>query len=177
VRRLISRDRKEFLNNSTDILDKYEDEFGAVNASLEAAAAATGAEPANPFASAAPAAGANPFSAGASSAGSASGAFKAAAGAPAAASPFGSRPLAPTSSSSGAPVSGGAYKSSIEPRGLSPSMGPDAPTGKEPAFSFLPPINGTLIFFVVSFGLIIGLMLATFNVVLHAGGVRIAGLD
>lgn len=33
VKRLISRDKKEFLGNSTDILDKYNTEFGDGNVS------------------------------------------------------------------------------------------------------------------------------------------------
>jgi hypothetical protein len=42
VKRLINRDRKEFLGNSSDILDKYQTEFGADAAAAAPTAAGEG---------------------------------------------------------------------------------------------------------------------------------------
>ena len=55
-------------------------------------------------------------------------------------------------------------------------MSPD-PVVKETPFSILQSIGLTQVAIVFSFSLIIGLMLATFTVVLNAGGIRIAGLE
>jgi hypothetical protein len=116
VRRLVQRDRKELLGNAADILDKYKTEFGdggdgdatastAPAASSSAAAPVPSALPANPFAPST-SSGASPFGPGAAAAspfGSAG----------AAASPFGTAPSRPS------------RLASIEPKGLSPDMGPD----------------------------------------------------
>mmetsp|Transcript_5131 Transcript_5131/g.11163 ORF Transcript_5131/g.11163 Transcript_5131/m.11163 type:complete len:204 (-) Transcript_5131:654-1265(-) len=149
VKRLISRDRKEFLGNEEDILDKYKTEFGDAGAtSIEQKPASSAS--ANPFASGS--------SAGPSS--STENPFKTST-----ASPFGA-----------APSSTKPFKSSIEPRGLSPDMGPD-PIVKETPLNLLQQISITQVVIFFSFTLIIGLMLSTFYVVLNAGGVRLAGLD
>lgn len=154
VRRLINRDRKEFLGNDDDILDKYNVEYGDGKAAvLEAPAAAAPPPPPsgpsastpNPFAKPTVSA-ANPF------------------GAPAPASPFGT------------PSTSNPFKSVVEPMGLRPDMSPD-PFVKETPINFLKSITLTQVVLFLSFTLIIALMLATFNVVLNSGAIRIAGIE
>ncbi|GLC34908.1 hypothetical protein PLESTB_001176900 [Pleodorina starrii] len=148
VRRLINRDRKEFLGNAEgDILEKYKVELGGASTETSAKDGPTiGANTPNPFSSGAGAS--NPF------------------GSAPAASPFGSAP-----SSSASP-----FKSSIEPTGLRPDMSPD-PFVKETPVSFIKSITLTQVVLFCSFTLIILLMLATFNVVLNTGAIRLAGID
>ncbi|GIL74084.1 hypothetical protein Vretimale_4954 [Volvox reticuliferus] len=148
VRRLINRDRKEFLGNAQgDILEKYKVELGDATAEPSTSQGPTiGANTPNPFSSGAGVS--NPF------------------GAAPTASPFGS-----STSSSASP-----FKSTIEPVGLRPDMSPD-PFVKETPISFLKSITLTQVVLFCSFSLIILLMLATFNVVLNTGAIRLAGID
>ncbi|KAG2444373.1 hypothetical protein HXX76_001129 [Chlamydomonas incerta] len=153
VRRLINRDRKEFLGNAeNDILEKYKVEMGdAVEAAPKDGPVISANTP-------------NPFGA-----------------APAAASPFGAAPAAsPFGSSTGGALGGapGAspFKRDIEPAGLRPDMSPD-PFVKETPVSFLKSITLTQVVLFCSFTLIILSMLATFNIVLSTGAIRIAGID
>ncbi|KAJ9508128.1 hypothetical protein QJQ45_021487, partial [Haematococcus lacustris] len=145
VKRLISRDRKEFLGNDLDILDKYQTEFGEAPAgpskSSDQPAAIAPVKPVQPAKRALPAD--NPF------------------GKPVNATPFPKPPPPP--------------KSSMEPVGLRPDMGPD-PIVKEKAFSLLENITLTQVVIVISFTLIIALMLSTFFFVLKVGGVRLNGI-
>ncbi|GFH18340.1 uncharacterized protein HaLaN_15126 [Haematococcus lacustris] len=112
VKRLISRDRKEFLGNDLDILDKYQTEFGEAPAgpskSSDQPAVTAPVKPVQPAKRALPAD--NPF------------------GKPVNATPFPKPPPPP--------------KSSMEPVGLRPDMGPD-PIVKEKAFSLLENITLT----------------------------------
>lgn len=106
VRRLVQRDRKELLGNATDILDKYKTEFGdgadegsaAPSSSSSSSAAPSSSSPFAPSSSSSPfaAGAASPFAAGTS-----------------AASPFGTPAARPS------------RLASIEPKGLTPDMGPD----------------------------------------------------
>ncbi|KAG1673952.1 hypothetical protein FOA52_015708 [Chlamydomonas sp. UWO 241] len=148
VKRLISRDRKEFMGNEGDIMDKWEGEFGATKADAEPA------KDANPFSGAplpppvakkdkeispfgTPSAGwgaASPFAANAT------------------ATPFKSKP------------------SIMSPEGLKPDMSPD-PIVKETVTSFIQGIGWQQVTIFLSFAGSIGLMIATFFVVLQAGGV------
>lgn len=122
VKRLVQRDRKDFLGNEVDILDKYEKEFGSFedpaadsstpstssssNGSSSAAPVAS-TSAAAPAASPPPAAAAKPASPFASSVASSFTASK-----PAVSSPFG-------------PSTTPYKKSVVEPKGLSPDMSPD----------------------------------------------------
>ncbi|KXZ53177.1 hypothetical protein GPECTOR_7g1069 [Gonium pectorale] len=148
VRRLISRDRKEFLGNMEgDILEKYKVELGdaPAEASSSDKGPVIGANTPNPFGSASPA------------------------------SPFGSAPSASPFGNS--PASGASpFKSTIEPVGLRPDMSPD-PFVKETPVSLLKSITLTQVVLFCSFSLIILLMLGTFNVVLNTGAIRLAGID
>lgn len=143
VKRLISRDRKAFLGNSVDILDKLEYEFGATPdapvspaaaAPAPAAAAPPAAAPAAPAASTSAAAAASTSTPPAAPAPAQPAAPVAAkfGAAPSAASPFGAAstsPFAPSGGASPFAPSGGASplsrRQSSEPKGLSPYMGPD----------------------------------------------------
>ncbi|KAG2447106.1 hypothetical protein HYH02_007855 [Chlamydomonas schloesseri] len=153
VRRLISRDRKEFLGNAqNDILEKYKVELGdAVDASPKSDGPTISANTPNPF-GAAPSA-ASPF------------------GAAPAASPFGSSTSSPAGGAGASP-----FKRDIEPAGLRPDMSPD-PFVKETPISFLKSITLTQVVLFCSFTLIILSMLATFNIVLSTGAIRLAGID
>ncbi|GBF98686.1 hypothetical protein Rsub_11400 [Raphidocelis subcapitata] len=187
VRRLVQRDRKELMGNA-DILEKYKTEFGdgadggaaPASTSAAAAAAAPAAAPAAPAAVAAPAAPASssPFAPSAPSsssspfgaAGGAASPFAPGAASPfaagAAASPFGAAPLRPS------------RLASIEPKGLSPDMGPDpiiAPP--KDTRSWLARITLTQVVLFLSFSTIIGIMIATFVVVVKTGAVRLAGIE
>jgi hypothetical protein len=184
VKRLISRDRKQFLGNEGDILDKFETEFGDAaggEASASAAAAAAPAAAAAVATAAAPAAAPAPPAAApkpASPFGSSSGASPA--------SPFGSS--SGTSGSSAASPFGSApgaalnARSKIEPAGLSPTLGPDplapaAPAGTSSPLGFLGRITLTQVVLFLSFSTIIGTMLATFRVAVNAGAIRLAGVE
>ncbi|PNW88097.1 hypothetical protein CHLRE_01g014000v5 [Chlamydomonas reinhardtii] len=153
VRRLISRDRKEFLGNAqNDILEKYKVELGDAVEVAPKDGPTISANTPNPFGKA-----------------------------PAAASPFGAAPAAsPFGSSTGGAVGGGAgaspFKRDIEPAGLRPDMSPD-PFVKETPVSMLKSITLTQVVLFCSFTLIILSMLATFNIVLSTGAIRIAGID
>lgn len=157
VKRLINRDRKEFLGNDEDILDKYKNEFEAspnATPTPEPPSTATqiriqvqpstlpkpAATPSNPFGS--PSAGSNPF------------------GAPAKyTQPFRSNPT----------------QSAIEPAGLRPDMSPD-PFTKEKGFNLFESITITQIVLVLSFSLIIALMFGTAYFVFSVGAIRLNGV-
>ncbi|GAX83632.1 hypothetical protein CEUSTIGMA_g11056.t1 [Chlamydomonas eustigma] len=167
VKRLISRDRKEFLGNSNDILDKYATEFGDGTAVEQPESVSSSSS--NPFLSSSStpaissAAPVQPTGGVSSSPQKLDNPFKSSLPS---SNPFGASSSAPPKP----------FKQSIEPKGLTPDMSPD-PFMKETPFDLLKSIGLTQIFIVVSFSLIIGLMLATFYVVLNAGGIRLAGLD
>ncbi|GFR48040.1 hypothetical protein Agub_g9873 [Astrephomene gubernaculifera] len=153
VRRLVNRDRKEFLGNAQgDILGKYKVELGDAASPTQSPVIAENAP--NPFGSSAGAS--NPF------------------GSAPAASPFGSS----SSSASGSSGGSGAnpFRSSMEPAGLRPDMSPD-PFVKEAPVNLLKSITTTQVVLFCSFSLIILLMLGTFNVVLNSGAIRLAGID
>lgn len=193
VKRLISRDRKQFLGNEGDILDKFETEFGEGDDEGTAAAAAPAAATATatvapPAAAAAPAAAPPAAPKPASPFGSA--------GPSGAASPFGapSSPSSPFSAASSSSAPAAPYlasapgasldaRSKIEPAGLSPLLGPD-PLAPAPAAGsagapggFLARITLTQVVLFLSFSTIIGLMLATFRVAVTAGAIRLAGVE
>lgn len=169
VRRLVQRDRKELLGNAADILDKYKTEFG--NGTEEEA-------PPPPAQSAvttaAPSSSSSPFGSGSSS-NSSSSPF---ASGGVAASPFGGPAGGAASPFGGAATARPSRLASIEPKGLSPDMGPD-PIVAPPkdTRSFLARITLTQVVLVLSFSTIIGLMIATFFVVVNTGAVRLAGID
>jgi hypothetical protein len=154
VKRLIKRDRQEFMGNDNDILDKWEGEFGATKADADAAE-----KEKNPFAGPPkpvvpkPDKEISPF--GTPSAGWG------------AASPFAATPVATPFKSK---------PSIMAPEGLRPDMSPD-PVEQETIVSFIQGIGWTQVFIFLSFAGSIGLMIATFFVVLQAGGVRLQGLD
>lgn len=154
VKRLINRDRKEFMGNSEDILDKYTTEFGdgLPTPTFTPAPVAPTPAPASPTPSAV-----NPFAA---SSLSAENPFKTPA-----ATPFGAAPAAPKP-----------FKQGIEPKGLTPDMSPD-PIIKETPFDLIKSIGLPQIIIFCTFSSMIGLMIATFWVVVNAGGVSLAGLD
>jgi hypothetical protein len=171
VKRLINRDRKQFLGNEGDILDKFETEFGADGAEEAAAsasasaAATTTAATATPAAAPAPPKPASPFGGSAAPP----------------ASPFGgASPASPASpflaSAPGAALNA---RSKIEPAGLSPTLGPDplAPAAPAAQGGFLRRITLTQVVLFLSFSTIIGLMLATFRVAVNAGAIRLAGVE
>lgn len=182
MRRLVQRDRKEMLGNAVDILDKYTTEFGdgAADAAADAPAAAAAAPSSSTSAAAAPAAAAaassSPFAAGPGAAGAAS-PFAAGPGA-AAASPFAAGPGAAAASPFGGPVARPSRLASIEPKGLSPDMGPD-PIVAPPkdTRSWLQRITLTQVVLFFSFSTIIATMIATFFVVVNTGAVRLAGIE
>lgn len=208
VRRLVQRDRKEMLGNAVDILDKYTTEFGdgleeegakqlaqqqaqeevlagsdmpaafaagssssgGASASTSSSSSGGAAAPAAP-AAVAPAPSSSPFAAGAPS----SSPF----GSPAAASPFAAASGAAAASpfGTGAP-SRPSRLASIEPKGLSPDMGPD-PIVAPPkdTRSWLQRITLTQVVLFFSFTTIILTMIATFFVVVNTGAVRLAGIE
>lgn len=151
VRRLINRDRKEFLGNDQDILDKYNVEFSDGN---KAPATPSTSDPDGPSASAV-----NPFGTGLSSN---------------PLNPFGSAP--PSAPLGNAKAGSNPFKASIEPVGLRPDMSPD-PFVKETPVAFLQSITLTQVVLFLSFTTIILSMVATFNFVLSTGAIRLAGLD
>jgi len=205
VKRLITRDRKQFLGNDGDILDKFETEFGeseeaeAATAAATATATATATAAAEATAAAAAATAATAAAAKAASAAAATAAASAAAapkpaspfggGGPAAgASPFGSGGGAagagsPPSSPFLASAPGASLnaRSKIEPAGLSPTLGPDPLAPSVPvipgAAGFFSRITLTSVVLVLSFSTIIGIMLATFRVAVNAGAIRLAGVE
>lgn len=152
VRRLINRDRKEFLGNDQDILDKYNVEFSD-GIKAPAAIPSTSA-PDGPSASAV-----NPFGTGLSSN---------------PLNPFGSAP--PSAPLGNAKAGSNPFKASIEPVGLRPDMSPD-PFVKETPVAFVKSITLTQVVLFLSFTTIILSMVATFNFVLSTGAIRLAGLD
>ncbi|KAF5830434.1 hypothetical protein DUNSADRAFT_14572 [Dunaliella salina] len=191
VKRLVQRDRKEFLGNNVDILDQYTTEFGDVeprkdgqqrqqpnpgakvpqrpSPSPVAAAAAPAAVPAStsqPATSPAPQPSTSKPSSPASKPFKSSGSDN----------PFGSsdNPFGPPTAISPFGNSG-KTKSRIEPEGLSPDMGPDAIV-KETPFDILKDITLTQVVLFFSFTLIIGLMIATFYIVLQSGAIRLNGV-
>lgn len=129
VRRLITRDKKEFLGNENDILDKYSSEFGV---SKDDTAKGAGA------------------------------------------SPFTSSNTKPNTFGSNPPAS--PFRSSIEPKGLTPMLGPD-PVLKEKQKNPLASITITQVVLFCSFTLIILSMLATYNFVMSTGAIRLAGIE
>jgi hypothetical protein len=182
VKRLISRDRKQFLGNEGDILDKFETEFGdgdeAATTTAAAAATATAAPAAAAPAAAAPTAAPKPATPAAAPAPKPASPFG---GGGTPASPFGTAPAA-TSSPFGVTSAPGAAlnaRSKIEPAGLSPTLGPDplAPAAPPTPGGFLSRITLTSVVLVLSFSTIIGLMLATFRVAVNAGAIRLAGVE
>lgn len=187
VRRLVMRDRKELMGNAADIIDKYKTEFGdgaesefaasPAAASMPIRQTSTVAEPpAAAPAAAAPAAAPAAPSSSSPFAPSSSSPFAAGPGA-AAASPFAAGPGAAASPFGAAPTRPSRL-ASIEPRGLTPDMGPD-PIVAPPkdTRSWLARITLTQIVLFCSFSTIIGIMLATFWVVLNTGAVRLAGIE
>uniref|UniRef100_A0A7S3QW49 Uncharacterized protein n=1 Tax=Dunaliella tertiolecta TaxID=3047 RepID=A0A7S3QW49_DUNTE len=187
VKRLVQRDRKEFLGNNVDILDQYTTEFGDVGPRRDgqqpnpgakvpqtpspapaAAAAAPAAAPTSSQSSTSPA----PQPSTSKSSSPASNPFKSSGSD----NPFGSsdNPFGPPTTISPFGNSG-KTKSRIEPEGLSPDMGPDAVV-KETPFDILKDITLTQVVLFFSFTLIIGLMIGTFYVVLQSGAIRLNGV-
>lgn len=116
VQRLVSRDRKEFLGNKVDILDKYQTEFGdpdddtpASASASTPAASSSSVSTSSPSAPASSTSVASPFAATATAAKPAAVQTKFTGGS-STASPFGSAART---------------RSIVEPKGLSPDMGPD----------------------------------------------------
>eukprot|EP00199_Chlamydomonas_sp_CCMP681_P003382 CAMPEP_0119107692 /NCGR_PEP_ID=MMETSP1180-20130426/11544_1 /TAXON_ID=3052 ORGANISM="Chlamydomonas cf sp, Strain CCMP681" /NCGR_SAMPLE_ID=MMETSP1180 /ASSEMBLY_ACC=CAM_ASM_000741 /LENGTH=177 /DNA_ID=CAMNT_0007093211 /DNA_START=123 /DNA_END=656 /DNA_ORIENTATION=+ len=155
VKRLISRDRKEFMGNQADILEKYENEFGPSEGERPLSDRPTPAfvVPPAPVVSKPKPAPAKPLSSSAAS------------------NPFGA-PAAPVPLSKAVTQP---FKQSIEPVGLRPDMGPD-PIQQETPFNFLANITLTQVAIVASFSLVILLMIGTFFFVLKVGGVRLNGV-
>ncbi|KAF8063823.1 hypothetical protein HT031_003680 [Scenedesmus sp. PABB004] len=188
VKRLVNRDRKDLLGNKIDILDKYSTEFGdpdepAPRPPAAAASAAAAAAPAP--AAAAPTAAAVPAAAGPPAGAAAAPGAAAAQAKPA--SPFAAAAPAAVAtkftgggalSSPFGPGTSSRTRSVTEPVGLSPDMGPDPvvrlpPTPK----NLLSRITLTQVVLFFTFSSMIGLMLATFYVVLGTGAVRLAGIE
>eukprot|EP00878_Enallax_costatus_P023488 GHUV01024986.1.p1 GENE.GHUV01024986.1~~GHUV01024986.1.p1 ORF type:complete len:207 (+),score=82.64 GHUV01024986.1:266-886(+) len=169
VQRLVSRDRKEFLGNKVDILDKYTSEFGDPDDDAPAAPASNG-------------------NATASSSSNGNGASSSSSSSAAVASPFATstataRPAAVQTKFTGGSTTAspfGSRRSNIiqEPKGLAPDMSPD-PIVKQAATpgNFLSRITLTQIVLFCTFSSMILLMLATFSVVLKSGAIRLAGIE
>jgi hypothetical protein len=126
VRRLVDRDRLQMLGNQVDILDKFETEFGDPDEPSTSARPAASAAVAEPPAAAS--------TSGTTSTPAAAAPTAAAAAAP---SPAPLKPAAPAavktnfgaaggvSSPFGTPGTSSRTRSMMEPKGLSPDMGPD----------------------------------------------------
>lgn len=183
MKRLVARDREQMLGNKIDILDKFETEFGdpdepSTSARPVASAAAVAEPPA-----------ASPSTSGSSSSTTAPG--TAAPVSPAAAAPKPAAPAAvktsfgagggvasPFGASSSAPGASSRTRSMMEPAGLSPDMSPD-PIVKTPPTpgNLISKITLTQVVLFCTFSSMIGLMLATFSVVVKSGAVRLAGIE
>jgi hypothetical protein len=165
------------LGNQVDILDKFETEFGdpadEPSTSARPAASAAVAEP--------PAA---------STSGTTSTPAAAAPTAAAAATPAPPKPAAPAavktnfgavggvSSPFGTPGTSSRTRSMMEPKGLSPDMGPDPIVKMAPTpGNLISKITLTQVVLFCTFSSMIGLMLATFSVVVKSGAVRLAGIE